>query len=402
MALALYRRHRRECKAGHPEESRTSEYDERKKGWKRCECPIIASGTLQKRFRRQPTGHWEWDPARGVARALEAAGSWSGTTAEPPSPVTSPVPPERITVVDATEAFLAKCQNRSIQPSTLVKYKSFTRQLVSYAESRGYVHLDQLTTTDMDRFYGSWVDGIRGRAKKLDRLKSFVKFCLKRKWLAEDIASDLEAPAGSSITLPKAPFTDEELARLHRACDALETGRRNWTGEDARDFISLSLYTGLRISDVATFDITKRLTGNDVFLRMHKTRQPLSTYIPTWLVDRLRAREKIHGALIFTAGTTLNAKQLCDIWRNKRLRTIFDLAGPWEEKPTPHRFRHTFVRILLEKGVPVSDVAELVGDTADIVQKHYSRFVKTRQDRLTRILQDAFQDRPTEKVVAIR
>ena len=400
MTLALYRRHRRECKASHPEDLRTSEYDERKKGWRRCECPIIASGTLEKKFRRQNTGQWEWEPARLTARAWEAQGTWRMVDPQP-QPATVPTK-TRVTIREATDAFLAKCKNRAIQPSTLIKYQTFTRQLIAYAESRGYAHLDQLTVTDMDRFYASWTDGIRGRAKKLDRLKGFVKFCLRRKWLEEDIALDLEAPAGSSVTLPKAPFTDEELTRIYAACDSLPPGRRNWTGEDAKDFIDLSLYTGLRISDVATFDITKRLTGNDVFLRMHKTRQPLSTYIPTWLVTRLRKREKIHGPLIFKAGVTLNAKQLCDIWRNKRLRTIFENSGPWEEPPTPHRFRHTFVRILLEKGVPLSDVAELVGDTPQIVAKHYSRFVKTRQDRLTKILQDAFEDRPRQKIVAIR
>ncbi|HLJ16789.1 MAG TPA: hypothetical protein VKV15_20000, partial [Bryobacteraceae bacterium] len=61
MALALYRRHRRDCKARHPEESRTSEYDERKKGWKRCECPIFLSGTLQGCFKRHNSGRWEWE-----------------------------------------------------------------------------------------------------------------------------------------------------------------------------------------------------------------------------------------------------------------------------------------------------------------------------------------------------
>jgi site-specific recombinase XerD len=51
----------------------------------------------------------------------------------------------------------------------------------------------------MDLFYASWKDGIRAKAKKLDRLKSFVKFCRKRKWLEDDVTSDLEAPAGSAI-----------------------------------------------------------------------------------------------------------------------------------------------------------------------------------------------------------
>jgi len=95
---------------------------------------------------------------------------------------------------------------------------------------------------------------------------------------------------------------------------------------------------------------------------MHKTGKPLYKWIPDWLVSRLRARENIHGAKIFMCGETGNAKQLCDIWRNKRLRLVFKLAGPFAEKATPHRFRHTFVRILLEKGVEDTDVADLIGD----------------------------------------
>jgi hypothetical protein len=51
--LALYRRHRRECKGQHPHNLRTSEYDERTKGWKRCEGPIFASGSLGKHFKNR-------------------------------------------------------------------------------------------------------------------------------------------------------------------------------------------------------------------------------------------------------------------------------------------------------------------------------------------------------------
>ena len=135
---------------------------------------------------------------------------------------------------------------------------------------------------------------------------------------------------------------------------------------------------------------------------MHKTKRPLFTWIPDWLVNRLRRREQIHGSLIFTAGTTRNAKQLCDIWRNKRLKKVFEFAGPWETPPHPHKFRHTFVRILLEKGVPVPDVAELIGDTEQILRKHYAAWIPGRQSRLSKILQEAFADKPTGKIVSIR
>ena len=286
--------------------------------------------------------------------------------------------------------------------TSLAKYRTFVNQLLAFAKNRGYIYLDQFSVADMDLFYGSWKDGIKARAKKLDRLKSFVKFCMKRKWIAENITDDLQPPAGSSIPFPKSPFTDEELDRIHKACDGFGApANRNWTGEDAKDFIYLSVYSGLRISDVATFDITKRLNGNDVFLMMHETQKPVFTWIPDWLVNRLKARQEKNGPLIFRCGVSFSMKQLTDIWRGKRIKKIFELAGPFDEKATPHRFRHTFVRILLEKGVLVPDVAELIGDTEEMVRKHYAKWVKGRQDRLTNILKEAFEDKPKPKLIAL-
>lgn len=409
MALRLYRRHRKECEAGHPEDFKSGEFEEGRRGWKRCRCPIHASGTIRGKFKRQSTGQWEWDAARAVTAHWESAETWCELPLmEAPEPyqpaIAQAVAP---TIQEATEAFISKCETRGIRRTTLAKYRTFANQLNAYAANRGYIRIDQLSVLDMDRFYASWTDAIRSRAKKLERLKSFIQFCKKRNWLTEDIAEDLDAPHGASVTMPKAPFSDEELQRIYAACDRIGAptkpgpGYRKWSGEDAKDFIFLSIYTGLRISDVATFDVTKRLHGNDVFLRMHKTGKPLSTWVPDWLVERLRRREKIYGSLIFRCGVTLNMKQLCDIWRNARLRKVFDVAGPFEEKPTPHRFRHTFARILLEKGVPVADVAELIGDTERMVTLHYAKWIQTRQDRLTRILQEAFADKPTPKLVAM-
>ena len=247
----------------------------------------------------------------------------------------------------------------------------------------------------------------RGR-KRLERLKSFIKFCLKRKWLAEDIAEDLRAPEGSSIPPDKMPFTDEELTRIYKACDAIGgptppgPGYRRWGGEDVKDFVMLSVYSGLRISDVSLFDITERLKGNDVFLRMRKTNKPLFTWIPDWLVSRLRAREQRHGAMIFKAGRAMNMRAVSECWRG-HLGKVFKLAGPFDGHPTPHRFRHTFVRILLENGVPLPDVAELIGDTEDVLRRHYAKWAPERQARLTKILKGAFDGKARpETILAAR
>jgi len=48
-----------------------------------------------------------------------------------------------------------------VAPATQNKYKTFTRQLLAYAEYRGYVCLDQLGVTDMDLFTAGWKDNDR-------------------------------------------------------------------------------------------------------------------------------------------------------------------------------------------------------------------------------------------------
>jgi len=89
------------------------------------------------------------------------------------------------------------------------------------------------------------------------------------------------------------------------------------------------------------------------------------------------------------------------MWRRK-INSVFELAGSFEETPTPHRFRHTFARILLQKGVPIADVADLLGDDEKTIREHYNRFVPERQARLSRILTEAFEDKPKPKIVNIR
>jgi len=120
MALTLYRRHRRECKGGHPYQFRSSEFEERKRGWKRCECPIVVAGTLNKKFLRQSTNKWEWDDARTIAQVIEASGSWDGELALPgvaPEPVPKPAP-ARFPIAQATKAFLDEMQERPLSPRT--------------------------------------------------------------------------------------------------------------------------------------------------------------------------------------------------------------------------------------------------------------------------------------------
>ena len=186
------------------------------------------------------------------------------------------------------------------------------------------------------------------------------------------------------------------LQRIIDACDKLgevawTNGREKgvWTGEDVKDFIWVMVYTGLRISDVGLFHMN-RLKGNEVFLRAKKNGGDVFAYIPDWLADRLNARAKRCGLRPFVVGQSDRLETVTDMWRRK-IGKVFELAGGSRKRPTPHRFRHTFARILLQRGVPVADVADLLGDDEKTVREHYSRWVPERQARLTKILKDAFR-----------
>src|SRR5262249_49442270 len=123
-------------------------------------------------------------------------------------------------------------------------------------------------------------------------------------------------------------------------------------------------------------------------------------YLPDWLVDRLQARAQRLGKRPFIMGRSERVDTITDTWRRK-INEAFALAGKFEESPTPHRFRHTFARILLQKKVPVSHVADLLGDDEKTVRTHYARWVPERQAVLSGILKEAFADKPTAKVVSI-
>jgi hypothetical protein len=83
----------------------------------------------------------------------EQADSWDGK-AKPAIPPPEPPPaqvPGRITLADAVKVFLSNREGAKIAPPTLRKYRTFTKQLTTFAESRGYVMLDQFTSSDIAR-----------------------------------------------------------------------------------------------------------------------------------------------------------------------------------------------------------------------------------------------------------
>jgi integrase len=79
----------------------------------------------------------------------------------------------------------------------------------------------------------------------------------------------------------------------------MRSSRQDGRGQDIADFISVSVYTGLRISDVSTFHVDRMRADGTIQLRTTKAHTHVYTWVPEWLQERIRARALETGPYIF-------------------------------------------------------------------------------------------------------
>jgi integrase len=66
----------------------------------------------------------------------------------------------------------------------------------------------------------------------------------------------------------------------------------------------------------------------------------------------------------------------------------------WESSAFPHMWRHTLVRDLYVRDVPVRQIADILGDEPATVTKHYSQFDRLRHRKAMATLGDLYRFDP--------
>jgi hypothetical protein len=115
-------------RSGTPEDHRTGEFEESRRGWKLCACLIHATGTIGGKFNRRNTGQIEWEPAKTIISRWETAANWGDAPA--PQPSVPPIP-EGITIERAVNAFMAEFAE-SAASSTQKKYRLLLKNLQTF------------------------------------------------------------------------------------------------------------------------------------------------------------------------------------------------------------------------------------------------------------------------------
>jgi integrase len=226
------------------------------------------------------------------------------------------------------------------------------------------VLIEQWGPVDVRAFRDTWKVSVPTANRDMSVVRAFFDFCLSNEWLDRNPSKHVKNPRGKASAdgsgEQKLPFTDDELRRMYDICETrygkmeikwdrgthsqsaeglVNSYRYSWTGRDLTDFISVSVYTGLRISDVATFHINRLRPNGEVWVRTTKGGTDVCTWVPEWLQQVIRRRSLEIGALIFGEHETEDLNVITDIWRRK-LNRLWRMCGTWEAKPHPHRFRH--------------------------------------------------------------
>jgi len=322
----------------------------------RCKCPIWVTGTDKDgKFLREALNIRDWNRANELVRKWDVEGS-------------RPTRVERVTIDDWQKRFIQEAEAANLSDETLRKYRHLFRQIQDFARDKGIRNVASLDLTTLDDFRATWTDGPLSSSKKLERLRSIFKFALVRKWISENPATNLKSPQIDEK--PTLPFPEHEMSQILKTAVLPEIDVR------VRPFILTMRYSGLLISDTTAL-ACESLKGHRLQLYQAKTGEYVSVLLPAFVADALRKVVHKNPTYFFWTGTS-KLPAAVSVWR-KRLADVFKKAKI--KNGHSHRFRDTFAVSLLQAGVSLEDVSTLLGHKSlRITQKHYSPWVKTRQD----------------------
>ncbi len=193
------------------------------------------------------------------------------------------------------------------------------------------------------------------RARKIATIRSFYKYLTaKAKVLDENPMQDLDSPKPRQ-SLPRY-LTLEESIRLLEGVD----------GENAeRDFCILTLFLncGLRISELCALNLSSvqddrlRVLGKGNKERVVYLNVACQNALEDWLAVRERSGAADPYALFITRKHTRVTKDGVHYMIKKRLAA----AGLDSTKYSAHKLRHTAATLMLQNGVDVRTLQEVLG-----------------------------------------
>jgi site-specific recombinase XerD len=377
--LTIYRRHSRSCpqeKEAHFRDHIDGDVFAFRTLKNNCRCMVwvrgFLAGKIQESLRTQ-----NWEKAKSLALTWDRGERSSDEG--------------RIAIKQATEAYIVDAEDRNLRERTVYKYRHLFGQLTTFADLQGLRFLKELDVAMLRKFRASWKDRNLAAQKKLERLRSFFRFCSENGWIGENPAKKLRNPkCEQRQTLP---FDDDEMLRILGAADekirkVQPHGRNN--ALRLRALVQMLPYSGLRISD-AIGCAADRLVNGKLRLRTQKTGTDVYIPLPDFVVAELDSIPKMSARYWFWSGNGKLQTAVAD-WQ-ARLKDLFHEANV--QRGHAHRFRDTFATKQLLAGTPIERVSIFLGhQSVKITEKYYRPWVRERQEQAEADVRRAWERDP--------
>jgi integrase/recombinase XerC len=280
--------------------------------------------------------------------------------------------------IDAFERYLEA--ERAYSPTTVEVYLRDVRALREHLRDRrgGDAALGRLAAHDV-RGQLAALFGINGAAtigRKLSSVRAFCRFLVKRGVLEANPAAAIRGPKRKR-GLPRALDVDDAFRLVEAPATTPRTSHRTLSAaEDARHgllrlrdtaLLELLYGTGLRVSEACALDLgdidRDRYRVAMLIVRRGKggkARQvPIGGAADRALVAYLPARKQLAqaGSALFVnaAGQRLTPRSV------QRMGKRWTIASGVHADATPHGLRHSFATHLLDEGVDLRAIQELLG-----------------------------------------
>ncbi len=279
--LHLRRRHLKSC-------------EHRAGAYLRCKCPLWAIGTLDGKF---------------IRKALDTRNLEKGTQLIAEMDLAKV---ERVFLSEAIARFLADCERRNSKDTT-AKYRLLFKEL---KESVGDPEVRSISTDDLSKFCEGWKIAPITQVKKLERLRSFFKFCVDRGWCKFNTAVPVRK--SKAKFKQRMPFTDAEVEKILWATEIYPI--KGIYGSESRKriraFVRLLLSSGIRIRDAVTLDVSRFVEGSKLLIPTQKTGQPVVLPLPPDVAGEIQALQKGSHPYFFWSGNGLPKSAVADWQRS--------------------------------------------------------------------------------------
>jgi integrase len=266
---------------------------------------------------------------------------------------------------------------------TLRKLTAQLGRFEAFMTSRGKLYPREITPTDCIEYRATWQTwGDLTSQKAQSNLRGFLKFCCRenRVDLLDALGKIKLTREGKQRRKPK-PYTEEEIKTL--LAQVPKTFPDPVKAQTVDAAIRFMIATGVAIRDTVQME---RTSIRDGWLRFdrQKTGSPVVQRLDPGLHQELLAVLNGNPRYVFWNGSSMPISATVTWLRD--IRAVMQDAGLYIKGNLAHRFRDTATDFWLGAGCSINEIAGMLGDKPEVVQKHYADMISKRmEDRLAKL-----------------